>query len=137
MTNQSRRITIRLEGEAGKAVGQLQLRAWQALTSATPVDTGYARAGWTPSVGNARAELTAPRPADERTARGVARKANPANRRTAQTIADTYRLDQGSVFITNGVPYIGFLNGGSSAQAPKQFVERAINKAVRAATRGR
>lgn len=42
----------------------------------------------------------------------------------------TYRLGQGSVFISNNVPYIVYLNQGSSSQAPPGFVETAVEVAI-------
>ena len=50
----------------------------------------------------------------------------------AQALAGGYKLRQGQVFIWNPVFYVVFLNQGSSAQAPKRFIDRAIAKAVRA-----
>jgi hypothetical protein len=38
----------------------------------------------------------------------------------------TYKLNQGAIFITNNVPYIGNLDAGTSAQAPSGFVRQSI-----------
>jgi hypothetical protein len=43
----------------------------------------------------------------------------------------SYKLDQGSLFVTNNVPYIVPLNNGSSKQAGAGFVERGIERAIR------
>lgn len=112
---------------------RLQLRAFQALTSATPVDTGFARAGWTPSVG-----APDPGPSDRPTKPTVARAQAAAlfqsHQQASQLLASNYKLAQGAVFIVNNVRYVVFLNAGSSAQAPALFVEQAVARAV-AATR--
>lgn len=139
MVDQSKRIEKELRAAGAAAIRRLQLRSFQALTSATPVDTGFARAGWTPSVGSAIAEPN-PRPAGagSRDAPGPNRGAVEAqassnlsaNQAKALQIAATYRLEQGSVFLTNAVPYVVFLNEGSSSQAPSKFVERALSAAL-------
>ena len=45
-------------------------------------------------------------------------------------VATQYTLDQGSVFVSNNVPYILKLNDGHSQQAPAGFIQTAIHKAV-------
>lgn len=130
MGSESRRIEALLKGTAESSVRKLQLGVWQSLTSATPVDTGFARAGWTPSTGSPVADrLDAPPTKDAARSQGSQRQS--ANMARALNIASTYKLEQGQVFITNAVPYIVFLNEGSSSQAPSKFVERAINAAIR------
>lgn len=83
----------------------------------TPVDTGRARTNWqmgsgTPATGTVDAVL------------GVA-----ASFTRAQSTAQTHK--QGSIFITNNLPYIGRLNDGWSKQAPANFVEQAAYSAWR------
>lgn len=124
------RILRALNETIQDVVGRLQLSVFQILTTETPVDTGFARGAWTPSLGTAQnAELVPPR---RREAKKSAGERNlVANRAKAEAIARTYQISQGPVFISNNVPYIGFLNEGSSAQAPARFVEAAIAKALR------
>jgi hypothetical protein len=145
VTDQPKRIEIQLRGRGEDIIRTFQLRAFQTLTSATPVDTGFARGGWTPSVGSA---IVNP----ERRPPGAGTKDDPgpnrgaissaaqskldANRTKALAIAATYNLQQGAVFITNAVPYVVFLNEGSSAQAPKKFVERALQVALQSLSGG-
>jgi len=45
------------------------------------------------------------------------------------TVIAQYRFPE-KIQVGNGVPYIGVLNDGHSAQAPKGFVQRAINKTL-------
>lgn len=82
----------------------------------TPVDTGHARANWIPSVGQP-SELDVEGSTDAAHDAGVARVAS-------------YRLENGSVFVSNAAPYIERLNNGSSKQAPAMFVETAIDRAL-------
>jgi hypothetical protein len=83
----------------------------------TPVDTGWARANWIPSVGTATEQT-------DGTPQSVSTGAQQIG--IAQVAA--YRGAQ-PVFVSNNVPYIMTLNDGSSKQAPAGFVELAVAKA--------
>lgn len=84
------------------------------LVPNTPVDTGYARGNWRPSI-------NAPSPVpvsflDPTGAATIARiKATARQFRPGDTL-----------FIVNRAPYIGRLNAGSSPQAPAGFVQESI-----------
>lgn len=80
----------------------------------TPVDTGHARANWIPSVG-------APNAVEDST--GAAAQAGAA-------IVASYKLNQGKLYLANVVPYIRFLNEGSSQKAPPLFVESCVLRAM-------
>jgi len=118
-----------IEGGTAEVIRRIQLRSLQTLASATPVDTGHARSGWTPNVGSPVVDRL-DRPKDDTTAKGAASSRLAANRAKAEAIAKTYLLRQGRVFISNNVPYVVFLDQGSSAQAPANFVERALATAI-------
>lgn len=133
MKGDGKRVERILLKVAGEVVGVLQLRAYQAVSSATPVDTGNARSNWFPSVGSpVTAVLEEPVESlrAKQTARQRAAKQRADNLARARTIERTYDIAQGRVFLTNATPYIVFLNAGSSAQAPAMFVERAVIAAV-------
>lgn len=89
----------------------------------TPVDTGWARANWIPNIGRPVSNTAGTRMQAERgqlpgdSAAGVAK------------IALTYKLPS-VVYISNNVPYILKLDAGSSKQAPKGFVRKAVIEAV-------
>jgi len=88
----------------------------------TPVDTGWARSNWLINIGS---PITTP-----------AGEYGPAPASTAALSAGQgsmllYSVHQGPVWISNNVPYIVFLNEGSSKQAPAGFVQAAIERAVR------
>lgn len=88
----------------------------------TPVDTGWARANWIPSLGGEPAST----PSGSRTSVATAEAALQAGKGSLLG----YKLFNGPVFITNNVPYILKLNEGTSDQAPKGFVQAAITAAV-------
>ena len=90
----------------------------------TPVDTGWARANWLPSV---RQPINA--------TAGTQEEAKAGNVDFTQSMAGEgsvafYKLSMGKAFISNNVPYIEQLNAGSSPQAQAGFVERAIQKTI-------
>ncbi len=117
-----------------EAVRRLQLFSFQALTTATPVDQGTARSGWTPSVGSPIVDrIDAPKDGDEARAAAAARLSE--NKARAEALARTYVISQGPAFLSNAVPWIVPLNEGSSSQAAAKFVERAIDSAIRAVNR--
>lgn len=94
----------------------------------TPIDTGWASANWVPSVGEpfvdaAIGQVNEPTPAQ------VAARARVAEQGVNDVLS--WRNQDGPIFSTNNVPYIGALNAGHSGQSPAGFVQAAIEKAVR------
>ena len=89
----------------------------------TPVDTGWARAGW-------RINISTPTPGE------VADKGDvtTSNSEAMQSLAaflgmgDLTKIDH--IFVDNRVPYIGKLNYETARQSPKLFVEKAIQRGV-------
>lgn len=92
------------------------------MEGGTPVDTGWARANWIPNIGS---PVKSPRGTRD----SVGRAAASQGRGIAVVLA-SYKIAKGKVYISNPVPYIVFLNEGSSTQAPAGFIQRAIRKAV-------
>jgi len=91
----------------------------------TPVDTGWARTNWVPGIGTPPTGTAGSREAAEA---GILDTS--MQQRGLAEVAAAYKLNQGSIFISNNVPYIVLLNEGSSAQAPAGFVQNAIMKAI-------
>ena len=89
------------------------------LIETTPVDTGWARSNWVPSIGGFSGS-----PAGS--------KENVSDSEQAVGIASLagYKISKNNLYISNNVPYIGDLNDGTSTQAPSGFVQNAIAKAV-------
>lgn len=92
----------------------------------TPVDTGWARANWVPGI-------SAPYAGS-----GDNRDPSPGEVMARMKVAEqgmneilSWRPEDGPIFVTNNVPYIGALNAGHSPQSPRGFVQFAIEKAVR------
>lgn len=94
----------------------------------TPIDTGWASANWVPSVGDPYTDPGIDQVKDP-TPLQVAARAKVA----AEGVNDvlSWRNEDGPIFSTNNVPYIGALNAGHSGQSPRGFVQTAIEKAIR------
>lgn len=90
----------------------------------TPVDIGWARAGWQPSVGEPIIAEDIRNP----TAAQVATRNAEAEQGISNVLGWT--LDKGPIFDTNNVVYIGVLNAGHSPQSPPGFVQAALELAV-------
>lgn len=119
MGRQTKKIVARLNKVTKQGMVELALGIHGELVVSTPVDTGWARANWVPSVGTPKKEI-------------VGSPDNPDNGPASAGQVEV--ISQGAVdkqiHITNNVPYILALNGGSSKQAPKGFIEKAIRTEV-------
>jgi len=109
-----------------KVIQQVTLDAVANLTepppTGTPIDTGWARNNWVPSIGTPlESPVGSP---DNPAAAAAARDAGIAE------VLTRYTLSDGVIFISNNVPYIGRLNDGSSTQSPAGFIQAAILRAV-------
>lgn len=122
---QIRAIMAELERLVARTMASLALNVHSELVVSTPVDTGWARANWVPSVGVPFEETAGTR---EQAQAGSVNQ-GPSSAGSARVLG--YTLDQGTIFISNNVPYIVFLNDGSSAQAPAGFVQAAVEKGLR------
>lgn len=106
---------------------QLAARVDSGVVLATPVDTGQARGGW-------RVSVNAPDLSERQFIEGEHGSTGAANAQAAiaqgvQAIAAVNPGD--SIYITNTVEHIVYLNDlGNSAQAPKNFVQREIRRAI-------
>lgn len=129
---QIRAIVRGIERLTERVVTKITLDVLANLIETTPVDTGWARANWVPSIGSAfEADLGGVRATPQAAASASQRQSS-----AAASVASTYSLDRGRVYITNNVPYVPRLNDGHSAQAPTGFVQAAIRKAVTRDIRG-
>lgn len=122
------KVVTALEGATERTVKRLTLEVTANLQERTPVDVGWARANWVPSIGNPYRISVGNLSEDERRAQLGSAQAQQQSG-TAQ-VAATYRLSQGSTFVSNNVPYIVFLNNGTSQQAPAAFVQQEIQNAI-------
>ncbi len=115
----------RVEVNSNKTVVKAALLINQAVVSGTPVDTGQARGGWLVGINSAPSE--------------VSEELDPSGGATISRNESKIRRVRGdqTVHIVNNVGHIGFLNDGSSSQAPAGFVEAAVNQAQNQIKRAR
>ncbi len=94
----------------------------------TPVATGWARAGWLPSLGQSAT-------GDALVGKASAADASRAAARQQAAIASLLSQGAGrptdSVFVSNDRPYIRKLNDGHSKQTAAGFFERCVEEAVK------
>jgi hypothetical protein len=114
------------EAVAVRVVRKITLDVTANLIQTTPVDTGWARANWVPRLGGPSTG-TAPNPGE---GSGVSAASAQQSAGQAAVAARYNSLNNGRVYVSNNVPYIGRLNEGHSAQAPAGFVQAAVKKAV-------
>lgn len=112
-----------LPEKLNKIVRRMAVAVNQTVTMATPVDTGRARANWQVSLG---VPIKSPIEATDRGGGATVARNN--------AVIEGFTGGQ-KIWLTNNLPYIGRLNDGWSAQAPKGFVEKAIKAGVRAANK--
>ena len=101
-----------------RTVRRAALTTVSVASIATPVDTGLARGNW-------RTKTGSPEEEEINSPRSVAAVVAEANAEIRQ-----YQLGS-NIFITNNVEYIGFLDEGSSLQAPNGMSEQAIAAGLR------
>ncbi len=114
MGTQAQAIGEQLRKQLELAAKALTLEIDKELRKSTPVDTGHARANWVPSIGTPHTGEVAGQAAQDA---GV-----------AQVLR--FKLGDGFLYVSNGVPYITALNYGHSKQAPRLFVEAAVDRAL-------
>ncbi len=117
------RVIVRLNIGLQRVIEDVGTAIGEELVRATPVDTGFARANWRPSL-NAPASVPIS-------------QLDPSGAATIAKIATvSKRWKPGDVlFITNNAPYIAALNAGSSPQANAGFVEEATERGTERAIR--
>lgn len=112
---------------AAQITRRAAIAADQAVVQATPVDTGRARANWIVSIGTPRFSTT--------------EAVDPGGGITigqGLSVIDGYKsTKQGSIFITNSLPYIAFLEDGGSAQARSGMTQFAVQAAAAQVRKGR
>lgn len=114
-----------MEGFVEKLASKLNLDIVGSLIKDTPVDTGWARANWVPSI-TQTVDVTSGTRANAE----LGQIDHTPQQSGIAAIASQYKLKLGSLFITNNVDYITKLNEGSSRKAPSAFVQAAIEKAI-------
>lgn len=129
MTRKVDRVINALEGFTEDVMKELSVEITEIIVVANPVDTGFSRARWFLNIGD-EAEDNGNELDNFDPDSDVALEEGEQQLRISE-IESFYRLVDGPIYITNHTPYIGFLNDGSSAQAPSGFVQRSIQKGIR------
>lgn len=106
---------VRLRAELAEVAKALTMEVTAELVEACPVDTGHARRNFVPALGVPFEGV------DD----GSAQIAG-------QAAVMGYTIVDGDIHVTNNVPYIGRLIGGSSQQAPPGWDVAAVDRAVAA-----
>jgi hypothetical protein len=128
LTSFARRIRMYANrvGELGdEAVRAASSATLVELAYSTPIDTGEAVSNWQVGIGNAPSSAIPPYAAGEK---GSTAETNRlAMLQAGQSAIDGYRSGEGmAVHIVNNAKHIGSLNDGHSTQAPRNFVELAV-----------
>lgn len=119
MGAQADRIAAELTAHVELAAKALVLAITANLIKATPVDTGWARANWVPSIGTPASSVA-----------GSPDSVSTSAQQTGIATALQFKLGAGVLYVSNAVPYIQRLNDGWSKQAPLGFVEFCIDQAL-------
>jgi hypothetical protein len=103
-----------------------------AVIRATPVDTGVARSNWQVELDRPASGVIPAHAPGQGLGSGEAANAQTAIDLATERIRRYDPARHQEIHLTNNAPYIGRLNNGSSAQAPRNFVRRAVTEATRA-----
>jgi hypothetical protein len=124
-------LTQSLRRNINLAKQNVALEVHRQVIVSTPVDTGKARSNWQASVG---AEIdTEINPYAPGNRLGIGETANAAAAiAQGQSVIPTALPGQ-EIAISNNVYYIGLLNDGTSAQAPENFVQIAVEAGLQKA----
>src|SRR5678815_1202861 len=115
-------ISIELRETTERQFRKLVLDITADAIKETPLDTGWARANWVPSL----------RDRDEPA--GSRGSVETSSQSRGMVDAATAKIGD-TVYINNNVPYIGELNRGHSPQAPPGYVDAIIARRVNEANR--
>lgn len=103
----------RFKVKADQGIRAVALRMFNNIIRRTPVDTGFARNNWYPSLNEKIVPPKGTKETADKTGSGALSK-------TASTVASGKMGD--AFYLQNGVPYIGALENGHSGQAPEGMV---------------
>lgn len=109
------KFAARTEVEMKQVVQKIAMEAFGRVILRTPVDTGRARANWGCTIGSPRSG-------------GPTEDTDKSGAATRSAVSDTVQQfpGDGSVFLTNSLPYINELENGSSRQMPSGMVRATV-----------
>lgn len=111
------RFIKKANADTVQVVRKLAFESFKRIVLRTPVDTGRARANWGVTIGSPRVALAV----------NSTDKTGSSTLRVASEVASQFSGD-GSIFMTNNLPYIGPLEYGSSKQAPTGMVRITVEE---------
>ena len=111
------RFAKKADVEMTTVVKKITFEAFKRIILRTPVDTGRARANWGVTIGRPRTPMMI-----ESTDKSGGSTLNAAMDQVQQFSCE------GSIFLTNNVPYIGALEYGSSTQSPQGMVRVTVEE---------
>lgn len=118
-----------------KKIRRAAIVADQFVVLGTPVDTGRAKSNWLVSL---QAPIFEEIPAFSPGSKGSTQTANEqAAIDDGRAVIGQFRLANGSIFISNSLPYIQALEDGSSDQASNGMVKQAVQAAQLEFTTGK
>lgn len=123
-----RKRAKQLQRTTETAVRQGAIAGLRAATVATPVDTGNARVNWNVSVKVPEVEVR-PLPEGARISKS---EANQEAGRRARFRVKAFKIDDGVIWLTNGVQYIRLLDTGGISKKGGNMSAKAILAATRA-----
>ena len=103
------------KGQTEAVIKKAAFSVFQSVIQKSPVDTGRFRANWNLSVGNP--DLSTSEATDKTGSASIGKVASGITQ---------YKLSDGSVFLTNNLPYAMRLEDGYSGQAPNGMVRLSI-----------
>lgn len=114
------KFAVKLGQESKEVVAKVALELHSRLVMKTPVDTGRARSNW-------QVRLDAPFDGFKPSTGGKGTQGAMTTILEAQRRLEPQKMrGLPTVYITNNLPYIKYLNDGSSEQAPKHFIETTL-----------
>jgi hypothetical protein len=120
------KVMADLDAHVRDGVVDLALEVTANLIEKTPVQYGFARASWIPSIG-VHTQATG----------GAEKVPNSAAQQSGIALVASSYQPYAPVYVTNNVRYIGRLNDGSSTQAPAGYVQTEIARAVKTVSQRR
>ncbi len=121
-----RRLDGSLTKKASAAAGRVALAIVNELAHTTPADVSTAASNWIVTLTKPSVKLLPAYVAGED---GSTQLASAKATVAAARLVLKSKQPGHAIYITNNVPYLKYLNNGSSDKAPSGFIERAFLKA--------
>lgn len=119
MGRQTDALVARMRDALAEKLSQTMLLARKSVTAATPIDTGHARSNWVLSVG-------APYQSIDGSRQQVSTAVQEAgDARVAKYTGKDIKAGR-RIYLKNNVPYMMYLDKGSSPQAKAGFIAKAL-----------